>query len=501
MLSLFRFGRDIIGRLLTQLASLVRRFPRFFALLAAWLVLLSPPNHLNHKQKIQARGYLNWETRPSLITWFEAADGPVGFEYEILKRFAKRLGVSLRVIPADERTRLLRDLVENRTDLAGGNLTPTPLRQQLAHSSEAISWTAPAVVYNVRGKKVEQPEDLRGLTGAVLSHSSYEHAILPLVKQYGLDVTFLEGDSLSDVLEKVATGEFDYTVADTNLVKLYSHFIPGLRIGFTLSPNQPVVFLTGKQHDSSLIDALNDFLTQARKSGQLEKWLNGYLEKLERHTPADTVTFLKNYRQRWPKLRDKIRQTAKKHGLPWDLLGALAYQESHWNPKAVSPTGVKGLMMLTKQAARELGIHDRRNLNQSLDGGARYFKKMYNKIPERINEPDRTRLALAAYNIGYGHLEDARVLTQRNGGNPDSWQDVKRYLPELNNPAVANTLKHGRADGKTAVTYTENIITYRQLLRWKDGDMHQMPEKQAPPDAPPATTPVNITQPAKEVIE
>ncbi len=469
MVSLLRFVRDMLRRLLRLIRSLIRRFPRLFTLLAAWLILLSPASHLTHWQKIKARGYLLWETRPSLITWFEAADGPVGFEYEILKRFAAEHGVDLRVLPANERTQLVKDLVQNRVDLAGGNLTPTPDRLRLTHPTDAITWTAPVIVSHVKTPPLKKPEDLKGLKGAVLSHSSYEELIMPLVKKYGLDVTVLKNDSLSDVLEKVANGEFDYTVADANLVKLYSHFIPGLRTGFALDKNQPVVFLTGKQHDKSLIQALNEFLVRGRKNGDLDRWFNSYLDKLKRHTPADTVTFLKNYRLRWPAIRSAIRKEAEKNGLPWDLLGALAYQESHWNPKAVSPTGVKGLMMLTQRTARELGVKNRLDAEQSLDGGARYFLKMYNKLPDRITEPDRTRLALAAYNIGYGHLEDARVLTQRHGGNPDKWQDVKKYLPQLNDPKVARTLKHGRADGKTAVLYVDNITTYRQLLRWKEG--------------------------------
>ncbi len=468
MLYLLRLIRDIATWPFKQVRIQARRFPRLLTVLVAASILISPPGHLSQLKKIQARGYLLWETRPSLITWFESADGPVGFEYEILKQFANTQGIALRVIPASERTGLLRNLVQGRVDLAGGNLTPTPQRLALAKASDAIAWTAPVVVFNIRKGPIETPAALKGLKGAVLRHSSYEHVINPLIEKHDLDITFLHEEALSDVLEKVSKGEFDYTVADANLVKLYSHFIPGLRIAFPLDKNQPVVFFTGAQNDDSLIEALNEFLVQARKSGQLDEWFDGYLSKLERHTPADTVTFLKHYRKRWPALREKIRTTAEKYALPWDLLGALAYQESHWNHKAVSPTGVKGLMMLTKKAAKDLGISDRTDLDQSLDGGARFFLKLYNKLPARITEPDRSRLALAAYNIGPGHLEDARVLTQRRGGNPDRWSDVKQHLPDLNNPEIAKTLKHGVADGKTAVNYVENISTYRQLLRWKE---------------------------------
>ena len=163
-----------------------------------------------------------------------------------------------------------------------------------------------------------------------------------------------------------------------------------------------------------------------------------------------------------------VKNVAFKMNFDHLLLGAISYQESHWNPDAVSPTGVKGLMMLTRSAATDVGINDRTDINESLKGGVAYFKKMMDKIPIRIEEPDRTLFTLAAYNVGYGHLEDARILTQRNGKNPDLWQDVSLFLPELNNPAVAQNLKYGMADGKTAVVYVENIMTYKQLLKWKE---------------------------------
>src|SRR5690606_23333055 len=134
---------------------------------------------------------------------------------------------------------------------------------------------------------------------------------------------------------------------------------------------------------------------------------------------------------RLPRFEGMFKTVAAETGLDWHLLAAIAYQESHWNPRAVSPTGVKGLMMLTRAAAGEVAVADRTDPEQSLWGGARYFLKLKARIPARIPEPDRTWFALAAYNVGLGHLEDARILTQRAGRDPDLWREVREYLPLL----------------------------------------------------------------------
>ena len=186
------------------------------------------------------------------------------------------------------------------------------------------------------------------------------------------------------------------------------------------------------------------------------------LDSLPNSSPADTDNFIKNYNKRWKPIRDLVYRVADENDLDPVFLGALSYQESHWNAEAVSPTLVKGLMMLTKAVAEEQNVEDRLNPQQSLNGGARHFKKMMKKIPNRILDPDRTQMALASYNIGYGYLEKARVLTQKAGKNPDKWNDVKLYLPLL------NEMEHINADGETAVRYVKNISVYQNLLKWKE---------------------------------
>lgn len=154
--------------------------------------------------------------------------------------------------------------------------------------------------------------------------------------------------------------------------------------------------------------------------------------------------------------------------MDWRLLAAMAYQESHWNPNARSHTGVRGMMMLTGATASELGVEDRTDPLQSLRGGARFFKNLLRRLPSDIEEPDRTFLALAAYNIGMGHLEDARILTERAGGDPHLWPDVRAHLPKLQNPNHFPMTKFGFAQGEQAVSYVDNIRHYEGLLSFQN---------------------------------
>jgi len=131
-------------------------------------------------------------------------------------------------------------------------------------------------------------------------------------------------------------------------------------------------------------------------------------------------------------------------------------------------------MMLTQRTATQLGISDRLDPEQSIEGGARYFIRMRNRIPDRIPEPDRSWMALAAYNIGWGHLEDTRKLTQKQGGNPDRWQDVNERLALLSQEKWYRQTHFGYARGYEARQYVENIQSYFDTLVWMETHAHPM---------------------------
>ncbi len=181
---------------------------------------------------------------------------------------------------------------------------------------------------------------------------------------------------------------------------------------------------------------------------------------------AGEVASLKTHMtRRLPQYHELFKNVASNHDLDWHLVAAICYQESHWHPKAKSPTGVRGMMMLTLPTAKEVGVKNRLNAEQSVRGGVRYLKQLKRRLPEALQEPDRTWQALAAYNIGMGHLYDARTLASKAGKNPNSWADVSHFLRKLEDPLWHKQTNYGYARGSEPVTYVTNIQRYYRYLQ------------------------------------
>jgi membrane-bound lytic murein transglycosylase F len=235
---------------------------------------------------------------------------------------------------------------------------------------------------------------------------------------------------------------------------------------FELGEPQAIAWAFGRAGDGSLRLAINGFLQQFEEDGSLRRLRARYFGHARRLNFVDTRDFWRHTRDRLPKLMPYFEEAAEKTGIDWRLLAAIGYQESHWRPDAVSPTGVRGIMMLTQATAKQMEIEDRNDPQQSIIGGARYLRVVEKKIPDRIEQPDRLWLTLAGYNIGFGHLEDARVLTDRDGADPDQWLEVKQRLPLLSKRKFYQTVRHGKARGREPVTYVDNIRNYYDLLIW-----------------------------------
>src|SRR5690606_28597973 len=249
-----------------------------------------------------------------------------------------------------------------------------------------------------------------------------------------------------ELLYRLSRREFDYTIADSNEFAIGRAFHPEIRIGFDLSEGKALAWAVDAR-DASLLRRVTAFYSSLKAEGRLAAILDSYYAGAERFDYIQARVFLEHIATRLPLYREWFREAAAEVGVDWRLLAAIGYQESQWDPLATSPTGVRGLMMLTEQTARSLGVQDRLDPRDSIFGGARYLVYIRNQIPKRILEPDRTWFALAAYNVGLGHLEDARILTQMHGKNPDSWADVREHLPLLTQSKWYTRVKRGYARG------------------------------------------------------
>ncbi|MET0987026.1 MAG: transglycosylase SLT domain-containing protein, partial [Steroidobacteraceae bacterium] len=231
--------------------------------------------------------------------------------------------------------------------------------------------------------------------------------------------------------------------------------------------------------DTSLVSRVTAYFAGIRADGTLTNILNTYYARRDRFDYIQARDFIQHIETRLPQYRQWFKEAGEAVGVDWRLLAAIGYQESHWNPTATSFTGVRGLMMLTEETAQLLDIVDRTDPRSSIFGGARYFARIRARMPQRIPEPDRTWFSLAAYNVGIGHLEDARILTQLHGKNPDVWNDVREHLPLLTQEKWYTRVKRGYARGWEPVRFVENIRGYRDILDWVAADTGRPAEREA----------------------
>ena len=422
-------------------------------------------------ERITERGELLVVSRNSPTTWYTDRDAQTGFEYVLASRFADELGVKLKMKPAFSLSDIFVTLLRDEADFAAAGLALTGERGDTFPHSIPYYQLRPQVVYVAGTYRPRNLQDLGDMEILLLAGSRHSQ-ILQTLRDTGFpDLRWREIEDVDsmELLEQVNTGEAPLAIIDSNEFEVQQSLYPRLKVAFDLGSSQDMVWYLPPGGDNESLKArIDQFLEQLQTDGTLEVLREKYFGHAQTVSRIGSHTFTRNMHRTLPKYRELIQQVAEEYQMDWRLLAAIAYQESHWNPKATSPTGVRGMMMLTVPTARETGVANRLDAGQSLRGGARYFKNIKRRLPDDIYEPDRTYLALAAYNIGRGHLEDARVLTQRQGGNPHLWVDVLERLPLLQKSRYYETLKRGYARGQEAATYVQNIRHYYGILQWQD---------------------------------
>lgn len=413
--------------------------------------------------QIKARGELRISTMNSPLIYTPGTDGPTGLDYELAKRFADYLGVKLVVTTRNNIDDLFEDLDNNDADLLAAGLIYNSERLNRARTGPAYYSVSQQLVYRLGKTRPKTFNDLQGqLTVAA---GSAHMAALKQLKQGKYPNLSWESStdrSAKELLEQVADGKLDYTLGDSITIALLQRIHPQLAVAFDVTDEEPVTWYLKRSDDDSLYAAMLDFYSQMIEDGSLARLEEKYLGHVGSFDYVDTKTFLRAIDTVLPTFQPLFEKHAGE--IDWKLLAAIAYQESHWNPEATSPTGVRGLMMLTRATADGLGVKDRLDPEESIKGGSVYLQRLMKKIPETVPEDERIWFALAAYNMGYGHMLDARKLTKSQNGNPDSWVDVKMRLPMLSQKRYYPSTTYGYARGHEAYNYVENIRRYQVSL-------------------------------------
>lgn len=423
----------------------------------------TPPSVL---EKVQQRGYLQLVTKNGPATFYEGAFGHAGFEYELAQDFADQLGVELVVNDQPSLNDILQAIKTGNGHFAAAGITNPDKHNGQTTFSIPYSTVTPQVVYQRDTPRPKTLEDLAEREVIIASNSGHQSFLTELQNEYpNIQWQKRPDKDMEGLLELVHNGEAEVALVDSTVFIANSVIYPRARSAFFIGEPQEIVWAFPKQGDDSLLINANRFLRQSLATGKITD-----LEKKYFSEPAveesHALEFIQRIEERLPEWTPLFQKSAKGKGLDWLFLAAISYQESLWNKDARSFTGVRGLMMLTNATAKELGIQDRTDPEQSIEGGARYFVETRNRIPKDITEPDRTWMALAAYNVGMGHLEDARVITEQQGGNPDKWEDVEQRLPLLASSKYYRNTKHGYARGWEPVQYVEKIRTYHNILVW-----------------------------------
>ncbi len=456
---------------LSPFAHRVQLITGVIAALLVLMVLIYQPGitlkPITQLEKIQQRGYIRILTLNSASTYYLDIESPNGFEYQLARWFSESIGVEAGFITVSQYSDLYTELLFGTGDFVASGLS----KDESEFSSAVIYGpryyeVKSQVLY--RNGNVEKPTNLEDIIGENLHiiRGASQSQLLHKLKLQQPELIWTEVDDIAteELIEMVDNGKVNYIVADSHDIALQRRFFPELRIAFELGEARQLRWAFNHEEDDSLAIAINEFFKQIQEDGRLEQLIHRHYSHVASFNYSDIQTFNHHLETRLPKYTGLFKQEAENFDIDWRLLAAIGYQESLWNARAKSPTGVRGLMMLTQATAKQMKVSNRLDPQQSIHGGASYFTSVHKRIPKRIAEPDRSWLALAAYNVGFGHVEDARIITEANGGDPDKWIDVKKNLPLLARKKWYKKTKYGYARGWEPVKYVENIRKYFEYL-------------------------------------
>lgn len=430
------------------------------------LAACSEPVAETHLGQIKQKDKVRIGTLAGESTYYISANGELGFEYELAKAFANFIDAELEIIPFFSIKDMLNKLEKGQIDILASGLTLNKSRLNKYRFAPQYRSISQKLVYK-QGRK--RPRNFSQLDTPVTVIAKSAHAASLLKAKANFEnLQWVETEEFdeAELLQGIIDGKFDYTIADSHTLALFRRYHPELSIAFSVTREEPVAWMLQQNDDDSLYAMAIEFFGYARSTGLLQNLEEKYFGHVRQFNYINTLAYIEAVRDVLPKYRDWFKQYSR--SLDWRLLAAVSYQESMWDPRAKSPTGVRGIMMLTLPTAKSVGVKNRLEPEQNIRGGGIYLEKLINRVPERIKEPDRTWLALAAYNVGFGHMEDARVLTEKAGGDADKWADVKKHLPLLIKKRYYRQTRYGFARGDVAVKYVDNIRRYYDTLVWLD---------------------------------
>ena len=444
-----------------------------FILISCFLLLMVCINIHNRTiagyhtlDRIEKTGQLRLITDNNANSYYIYQNKPMGFEYDMAKAFAKFLNAHLEVETPGWND-MFSYLIDDKGDFIAAGLTITEKRKIKINFSSPYMTIQQKLIHHKLIFNVKNIKDLAGKTIHVRRGTSYEARLEELVRE-GINIHIVLHDNIAteELIRMVAKRKIKYTVADSNIAMLSRRYYPDIRIGLAIQKKEKLGWAVRKG-DWEFLKTMNDFLAMARKTGLQSKIYEKYYGDINFFDYFDLKKFHESIDTRLPQYKNLIIKESQKYGFDWRMIAAVIYQESHYNADAVSRTGVRGIMQVTLDTAKEMEIKNRLNPVQSIKAGIKYLDLLYNRFDDIKNKRQRLLFALASYNIGYGHVKDAQKLVENEGKDKNSWASLKTVLPLLTRWKYYKKTEHGYARGGESVRYVERILTYYDILKQK----------------------------------
>lgn len=414
---------------------------------------------------VKSQGDLIVLTTENPLIYSENKKGEAsGIDHELLENFAGHYNLKLKYVTLTDEQAILQALSTGQGDIAAARL-------RTSHNSEGFL-TGPSYeettlsLYCHKQAQVQNIRDLNNKKVTLLEQDNYQGLVERLLQFSPLvRLEIISGQKTLKMMAQLNESKKDCVIAETLNGDYYSRSFSQVEKVITLTDSYSLSWLL-PPNNQHLVRLMQSWYQQATRDDEIMRVLDRHKTYLSQLNKRDITQFLKRVRSTFPTYRKAFKEAADEHDLPWQLVASVAYQESHWNAEARSYTGVRGIMQLTEDTAAHVGVEDRTDPMQSIWGGSKYLRYLFDQTPKGLNAKDRMALALAAYNIGWAHLKDAQKLAEKMGRNPYSWRHLREILPLLANPEYSSDLEYGAARGYETVDFVERVTSFYNLMSY-----------------------------------
>ncbi|NNC49132.1 MAG: transporter substrate-binding domain-containing protein [Flaviramulus sp.] len=437
-------------------------------------------------KQIKASGTLRALMVYSGSTYYLYKGRPMGYEFELLERFSKYLGVTLEIKVVNNVNELFEKLNNGEGDIVAHGLTITSERKEEVTFTDHLYLTKQVLVQKkpdnwqrmnwrtLRNTIVNDPVDLLGDTISVRDMPSYKERVVNLSEELGgkIYLNILPNEMATDeVIEQVADGDIKYTIADQNIASIMATYYPDLDIKVPVSFSQRIAWAT--RHDTEdLLKATNSWLEQIKRKIDFNIIYNKYFKNKKYFRRNIRSNFYSLNKQQISPYDDLIKKYSKAINWDWRLVSSQIYQESKFDTRVSSWADASGLMQLMPRTAEELGVTNRSDPEQSIKGGTKYLKQIWKTFGQVTDSIQRLKFTMASYNCGLYHVKDAQKLAEVKGLNKYIWDDnVENIVLKLNTPEYYNhpVVKYGYVRGLEPYNYVRQIFEryqhYTQFIK------------------------------------